>query len=63
MPVSHFSSFTGEPSSDRRHSAYDTSEPKGRKGAIRRFIYKETRRLSYIHDWNTNNIGLKGVLN
>lgn len=32
MPVSHLASVTGEPSSDLRHSAYETSEPNERKG-------------------------------
>ena len=32
MPVSHLASVTGEPSSDLRHSAYETSEPNEKKG-------------------------------
>lgn len=36
MPVSHLASVTGEPSSDLRHSAYETSEPNEKKGDKRR---------------------------
>lgn len=51
MPASHLASVTGEPSSDLRHSAYETSEPNERKGgAMRRLIKKQCVLLWYINE-------------
>lgn len=51
MPASHLASVTGEPSSDLRHSAYETSEPNERKGGtMRRFIKKQCLLLWYINE-------------